>query len=379
MAPLEFEITNRDSASSARCGRLRLPHGQVETPAFLPVGTQGSVKGVTPDQLEATGSPMVLANTYHLALRPGADVVREAGGLHAFMSWERPILTDSGGFQVFSLADLAEVDDDGVTFRSHIDGARTRLTPESSIAIQNDLGADVIMAFDECPPHPARRWAIEQAVERTQRWAERSIAAHRRPHDQALFAIVQGGVHDDLRAQSARGLVDLELPGYAIGGVSVGESPAEMRRVVRVVEPLLPTDRPRYLMGVGDPRDIVDMVLLGVDLFDCVMATRNARNATLFTSRGVVKIRNQRWERDFGPLDESCSCLACGRVSLAYLRHMYLRGEMIGPTLGTIHNLTWFQRLVADLRGAIRAGCATEFREEFRRRELCGPPREDPG
>jgi queuine tRNA-ribosyltransferase len=375
MPPLDFEITARDPASPARCGRLRLPHGVVETPAFLPVGTQGSVKGVTPDQLEATGSPMILANTYHLALRPGADVVREAGGLHRFMGWERPILTDSGGFQVFSLADLAKIDDDGVTFRSHIDGAQIRLTPESSIQIQNDLGADIIMAFDECAPHPAKRWAIEQAVERTRGWAERSLAAHRRPDDQALFAIVQGGVHDDLREESARGLVDLDLPGYAIGGVSVGESPAEMRRAVHVVEPLLPVDRPRYLMGVGDPRDIVDMVALGIDFFDCVMATRNARNAMLFTSRGIVKIRNQRWKRDFGPLDESCSCLACERVSLAYLRHMYLRGEMIGPTLGTIHNLTWFQRLMADLRDAIRAGRALEFQEEFRRKELCGPPR----
>jgi len=378
MAPaLRFELTARDPGCAARCGLMSLPHGEVETPAFLPVGTQGAVKGVTPEQIVATGSPMVLANTYHLTLRPGEDVIAAAGGLNRFMGWERPILTDSGGFQVFSLANLARVDDHGVTFRSHVDGAEVRLSPERSVEIQNALGADVIMAFDECAPHPAPRADVERAVERTRRWAERSLAAHRREHDQAVFAIVQGGVHDDLRERSARGLVALGFPGYAIGGVSVGETPQEMRRAVRVVEPLLPVDKPRYLMGVGDPRDLVDMVILGVDFFDCVMPTRNARNAFLFTSDGIVRIRNHRYERDFGPLDGVCDCYTCGNFSRGYLRHLYHRGEMLGPILGTIHNLRFLQRLTADLRDAIRAGRALEFQREFRRRALFGDPRSD--
>ena len=354
---------------------MRLPHGEVETPAFLPVGTQGCVKGVAPDQLESTGSPMMLANTYHLAIRPGAEVVREAGGLHDYIRWKRPILTDSGGFQVFSLADLNEIDDDGVTFRSHIDGQKVRFTPESSIGVQNDLGADIIMAFDECAPHPATRGQVERAVRRTTSWAERSLAAHARIDDQALFGIVQGGVYDDLRQRSAEELVPLDFPGYAIGGVSVGESPEEMRRAVRVVEPFLPVDRPRYLMGVGDPRDLVDMVVLGIDFFDCVIPTRNARNATLFASSGLVRIRNARYTRDFGPVDAECDCFCCANFSLSYLRHLYLRGEILGLTLGTIHNLAWFQRLTRDMRAAIRAGDLLEFQREFHAKALYGEPR----
>ena len=364
-APLSFEVTAEDGALPARCGTLRLPHGVVETPAFLPVGTQGTVKGLTPRQVSETGAQMILANTYHLALRPGSDIVREAGGLHAFCAWDGPILTDSGGYQVFSLADLNKIDENGVTFRSHIDGEQIRLTPERSIEIQNDLGADIIMAFDECAPYPASHEEVAVAVDRTARWAERSRGAHQRSGEQALFGIVQGGIHDDLRRLSAEQITALDFPGYAIGGVSVGETPDEMRRVVEVCAPLLPRNRPRYLMGVGDPRDLVDMVCLGIDFFDCVIPTRHARNANLFTSRGLVKIRNKVWERDYTPLDPECSCYTCREFTLSYLRHLYLRNELLASTLGTIHNLTWFQVLVARLCEAIRAGRAGEFQREF--------------
>jgi queuine tRNA-ribosyltransferase len=359
---LQFNVTHRDGR--ARCGILRVPHGEVETPAFLPVGTQGSVKAMTPRDLVETGAAMILANTYHLALRPGADIVREAGGLHAFMGWEKPILTDSGGFQVFSLATLGKVDEEGVTFRSHIDGDLIQLTPERSVAIQNDLGADIIMAFDECPPATSQRSALEMAVERTARWAERSAAAHCR-EDQALFGIVQGGTHEDLRRRSTEQITGLEFPGYAIGGVAVGESPEEMRRVVALVAPLLPEDRPRYVMGVGNPEDIADMVSCGADLFDCVIPTRHARNASLFTRRGLLKMRNLSLARDFSPVDDDCPCYACRHFTRAYLRHLYSRGEMLAGILGTIHNLAFYQRLVAGARQAIREGRYGKFREEW--------------
>ena len=340
----------------------------------MPVGTQGSVKAVTPAQLLETGCQIILANTYHLALRPGADVVEGAGGLHAFMAWEGPILTDSGGYQVFSLADLNRVDDEGVTFRSHIDGDEIRLTPERSVEIQNRLGADIIMAFDECPPYPARREVVERAVERTARWAERSLAAHGRS-DQALFGIVQGGVHEDLRRRSAEQITALGFPGLAIGGVSVGESSRLMRLAVEATVDFLPEDRPRYLMGVGEPADIVDMVLLGIDLFDCVIPTRHARNAELFTDAGVVKIRNLCHEKAFEPLEEGCDCYTCSHFSRAYLRHIYMRGEMLASVLGTLHNLSFYQRLLRRLRQAIPEGRAgelgTRLREAYGKGENC--------
>jgi queuine tRNA-ribosyltransferase len=370
-SPLRFTIIAADPSSAARRGLLELPHGAVETPAFLPVGTQGAVKGVTPAQLEESGAQMILANTYHLALRPGAEVVREAGGLHRFMGWRRPILTDSGGYQVFSLASLNRIDDEGVTFRSHIDGAELRLGPESSIAIQNALGGDIIMAFDECAPYPAPRQAVERALERTSCWAARCLRAHARS-DQALFGIVQGGIHDDLRRRSAAEITALGFAGFAIGGVSVGEKPAEMRRAVEVTAPLLPPERPRYLMGVGSPQDIADMVALGIDLFDCVIPTRHARNAALFTACGVVKIRNRAYERDFRPLEEGCECYTCRDFSRAYLRHLYLRDEILGATLGTLHNLTYFQRLARRLREAIEMGRLRE--EQLALRALAAPP-----
>lgn len=363
-AALEFSLTHRDTLSSARCGLLNLPHGTVETPAFMPVGTQGTVKAVTPRDVVDTGATMILANTYHLALRPGEDIVRDAGGLHRFMGWSGPILTDSGGFQVFSLSSLSKVTADGVSFRSHIDGDLIHLTPERSIEVQNALGADVIMAFDECAPHTAGREAVKDSVERTARWAERSLAAHGRD-DQALFGIVQGGLHDDLRRLSASQITGLDFPGYAIGGVSVGETPEEMRQVVATVTPVLPSDRPRYLMGVGRPSDIVDMVGAGVDLFDCVLPTRHARNASLFTREGVLPMRNQAYARDFVPVEADCGCYTCRNFTRAYLRHLYTRDEMLAGMLGTLHNLTFFQRLLGALRRAIRQGRFREFREGF--------------
>ncbi len=379
--PLRFRVLSTDPACSARVGTLRLPHGEVETPAFMPVGTQGTVKGILPRDLRETGAGLILANTYHLALRPGPEIVREAGGLHRFMGWDGPILTDSGGFQGFSLASLNKVTDDGVAFRSHIDGALIHLTPERSIEIQNSLGADIIMAFDECASYTADRPAIERAVDRTARWAERSAQAHRRD-DQALFGIIQGGVHDDLRRRSAAQITALDFPGYAIGGVSVGETPAEMSRAVEVVAPLLPPDRPRYVMGVGGPEDLVGMVASGIDLFDCVIPTRHARNASLFTRAGLVKVRNLRFARDFTPLESDCPCYACRKFTRAYLRHLYTRNEMLAGMLGTIHNLTFFQRLMGKIRQVIRDGRYREFQASFSFRlsgvdEGDGPGKED--
>jgi queuine tRNA-ribosyltransferase len=290
-------------------------------------------------------------------------VVAEAGGLHAFMGWKGPILTDSGGFQVFSLSERARVDDDGVTFRSSYDGSEVRLSPERSIALQNALGADIIMAFDECAPHPAEGSRLEEAVRRTERWAERSLEAHRRA-DQALFGIVQGGVDEELRRRSAASITRLGFPGHAIGGVSVGETPREMERVVEVTAPLLPAEKPRYLMGVGRPEDILRLVAHGIDLFDCVLPTRNARNATLFTSEGTLRMRNASHARDFRPLDPRCDCYACSAFTRAYVRHLYLQGEILAAILGTIHNLRFYQRLMVEIRGAIERGRYAELLAE---------------
>ncbi len=338
-----------------RAGRLTTPHGTVETPAFIPVGTKATVKGVLPDVLRNVGVQIVLANTYHLALRPGPDVVADLGGLHAMMGWAGPILTDSGGYQVFSLADLCRITDDGVTFRSHIDGDEITLTPESATAIQNRLGADIIMALDECPPYPCRRTDAEAAAERTVCWAERCQAAHARA-DQALWAIVQGGVEEDLRRECARRLVAMDLPGYAIGGVSVGEGHERLCEVLRWTAPELPADRPRYVMGVGEVRDVVAAVGFGVDLFDCVLPTRNGRNGNAFTFDGPIRLRNERFKVDTGPLEAGCDCPACFAYSRGTLRHLLMAGEMLGPILLSVHNLRFYTRLMGRLRGAIRAG-----------------------
>jgi queuine tRNA-ribosyltransferase len=368
--PVRFEIRHPDPASPARAGRLSTPHGEVETPAFMPVGTQATVKGLTPEQLRATGTEMVLANTYHLALRPGEEVVEALGGLHAFMGWDGPILTDSGGFQVFSLADRATITDESVAFRSHLDGRLLELTPERAVAVQQALSADVAMCLDHCPALPASKEAIADAVGRTVRWAGRCKAAHTRP-DQALFGIVQGGNHADLRAECAEALLALDFDGYAVGGVSVGESREQVREALEATTHRLPPDRPRYLMGVGRPQDILDAVATGIDLFDCVLPTRNGRNATCLTGRGPVKLRNAAHRRDPRPVEEGCDCVTCRRFSRAYLRHLFLAKEMLGPTLASIHNVTYLQRLTRRVREAISAGRFVQLRAEVL--EALGP------
>jgi len=343
------------AAHGPRVGLLTTPHGTVETPAFIPVGTKATVKGVRPETLRQVGVQIVLANTYHLALRPGANVVRDLGGLHAMMGWDGPILTDSGGFQVFSLATLRRLGDEGVRFRSHIDGAEITLTPESAVAIQNDLGADIIMVLDVCPPYPCPREEAEEAVRLTLAWAERCRAAHRRA-DQSLWPIVQGGVERDLRERCAERLVAMDWPAYAIGGVSVGEGHDRLREVLGWTVPLLPLDRPRYLMGVGEPRDVVAAVSAGVDLFDCVLPTRNGRNACAFTADGMIRLRNEAHKTDRRPIEEDCDCPACRRFSRGMLRHLFASDEMLGPILLSIHNLRFFTRLFGRLRLAVAEG-----------------------
>jgi queuine tRNA-ribosyltransferase len=371
-AAFAFEVRHQDASSAARRSTFTTPHGTVDTPAFMPVGTQGTVKGVDPGRLRETGAQIILANTYHLALRPGEQTVAALGGLHAFMGWDGPILTDSGGFQVFSLAATQHpagcpvtVDEHGVRFRSHVDGALVELTPERAVAIQEQLGSDVAMVLDHVVGLPADRALVADAMRRSIRWAERCQAAATR-QDQALFAIVQGGLDRELRAESAERLVAMDFVGYAIGGLSVGESPQEMLTGVDITAPLLPADKPRYLMGVGRPIDLLEAIARGVDLFDCVMPTRNGRNALAFTEAGPVRLRNQQHTLDRRPLDPACPCLAC-RHSRGYLRHLFQAGEMLGPMLVSIHNLTYYQRLLAEARTAISADRFAAFLAERRR------------
>ncbi len=346
-----YELLRTDAGSAARRGVFQTPHGAVQTPAFMPVGTQGTVKGVTVDQLRATGAQMILGNTYHLAVRPGEDVVADLGGLHSFFGWDGPILTDSGGFQVFSLADRAQIEETGVRFCSHVDGAAMELTPERAIAIQAALGSDIAMQLDHVIALPAERAVVADAMRRSLRWAERCQQAQTRS-DQALFAIVQGGLDPELRQESARELVKLDFLGYAIGGLSVGEPAAAMVRTLDFTVPELPASRPRYLMGVGRPVDLLEAISRGVDLFDCVLPTRNGRNALAFTDEGPLRLRNQRHTRDEAPLEANCPCPAC-RHSRGYLRHLFQAGEMLGPILLSIHNLTYYQRLMSAARNAI--------------------------
>ncbi len=348
-----FDIIATDG--HARAGVFHTPHGDLPTPVFAPVGTQATVKAVTPDQLEALGASLVLANTYHLYLRPGDDLVAEMGGLHTFMQWPKPMLTDSGGFQVFSLAKIREIDADGVTFRSHLDGSVHRFTPEKSIAIQENLGADIIMAFDECPP-PYDRAYNEEALARTHAWAERSLKAHKRA-DQALFGIVQGGVFPDLREQSAAFIASLGFPGHAIGGLSVGETKKEMYAMIEVVNAVLPPEKPRYLMGVGTPQDLIEGVRRGVDIFDCVLPTRLARHhAAMLSNGGRLNMRRKEFARDPRPIDETCTCYTCQHFSRAYIRHLIVAREMLAATLLSIHNLHTLVQLARDMREAIIAG-----------------------
>ncbi|MEM6314506.1 MAG: tRNA guanosine(34) transglycosylase Tgt [Planctomycetota bacterium] len=349
-----FDIHATDGP--ARCGTVTTPHGTFDTPAFMPVGTQGCLKGLTPDMVRGTGAQCILANTYHLMLRPTAEVVAQLGGVQRFGGWHGPMLTDSGGFQVFSMADISDRDDDGVTFRSHLNGDAVRLTPQRSMQVQNLLGADIIMAFDECPDSTADRSVQETALDRTLRWASRCIDAHARPDDQALFGIVQGGLHRDLRLHCAAELAELDLPGYAVGGLAVGEGHDAMVEVLSYTCPALPAHKPRYLMGVGYPRDIVAAVARGIDMFDCVLPTRNGRSHTAFTANGIVKLRHARHRNDPGPIEPGCDCYACTHFSRGALRHFAHAGEMLGPMLVSLHNVRFYQRLMADMRGAIRKG-----------------------
>jgi len=366
---LQFDILHRDATSHARVGRVTTPHGSFDTPAFMPVGTRASVKGLTPAQVEATGSQIILNNAYHLMLRPGADLIARRGGCHQFMQWGGPILTDSGGYQAFSMTDINTLNDDGVTFRSIIDGDLVHLSPERSIAVQNDLGADIIMAFDDCPPavNPSLdRARLLAANERTVRWLERCVRAHRRPGDQALFGIVQGGTDMDLRRQSVAQVCGIDLPGYAIGGVAVGEGPDLIRAIVEQTAPLLPNEKPRYLMGVGYERDLFTAVRAGMDMFDCVLPTRNGRNGNAFTRTGRLHLRNARFAEDDSPIDPVCDCATCaGGFSRAYLRHLFMAGEMLGPILTSVHNISHFQRLMGAIRRAVREQGWTSLEREW--------------
>jgi queuine tRNA-ribosyltransferase len=371
--PFHFTLHHQDAHCAARRSTFFTPHGPVELPAFMPVGTLGTVKGVELEQLGQTGAQMILANTYHLTLRPGEQVVEALGGLHGFSGWQGPILTDSGGFQLFSLAKMTKITEKGAVFRSHIDGHLVELTPERSIQIQEALGSDVAMVLDHVVALPNRPEVVREAMERTIRWAGRCREAATR-RDQAQFAIVQGGLDPKLRVECAAQLARMDFTGYAVGGLSVGETPAEMYEALDVTVPAMPADRPRYLMGVGRPEDILEAIRRGIDLFDCVMPTRNGRNAMAFTDEGPLRLRNLQHERDPRPLEEGCPCPACRR-SRGYLRHLFIAGEMLGPILLSIHNLTYYQRLVAGAREAIEADRFEAYREDklrgWGRQELC--------
>jgi queuine tRNA-ribosyltransferase len=360
-----FSLTKTGDGTAGRLGSITTSHGEISTPVFMPVGTQASVKTLSPEDLIEIGAEIILSNTYHLFLRPGHGLVREFGGLHRFMNWTRPVLTDSGGFQVFSLADLRMVTDEGVTFQSHIDGgAKHFITPEYAVEIQEALGADIIMAFDECIPYPATRDYARESLERTHRWAKRCREA-KKDTGQALFGIVQGGMYADLRKHSAETLVGIGFEGYAIGGLSVGETKPLMYEMIEATVPHLPQDQPRYLMGVGTPEDLVEGVDRGIDMFDCVMPTRNARNGTFFTSFGKLVIRNARHERDKEPIDPGCGCYTCRNFTRAYLRHLFNAGEVLALRLGTIHNLHFYLNLMRDVRASIEQGRFREFKKEF--------------
>jgi queuine tRNA-ribosyltransferase len=359
---MEFVVHASDGR--ARQGELRFARGAVRTPAFMPVGTYGTVKAMTPEEVRATGADIILGNTFHLMLRPGTAVIEKHGGLHGFMQWPRPILTDSGGFQVWSLSERRRITERGVTFASPVDGSKVFMGPEESMAVQRALGSDIVMIFDECTPYPASEQAARESMELSLRWAERSKRAHE-GNPSALFGIVQGGMYEDLRLASARGLTGIGFDGYAIGGLSVGEPHEERDRVLDFTVPALPADRPRYLMGVGRPEDIVAGVLRGIDMFDCVMPTRNARNGYLFTSRGVLKIRNARYEDDLGPVDPDCDCETCANYSRAYLKHLEKCNEILGMRLMTLHNLRFYQKLMQGLREAIGAGRLADFAAAF--------------
>ncbi len=363
---MKFELCAVDPVTGARRGQITTPHGLVETPAFMPCGTAGTVKALTPAELVEDGVELLLSNTYHLYLRPGHEVIRDLGGLHTFMQWPRALLTDSGGYQVFSLAGRRRITEEGVTFQSHLDGSRHLLTPEKAMEIQLALGADIVLALDECPPYPSTREYIRSSLDLTLRWAQRCREAH--PGDTpAFFGIVQGGIFPDLRAAAMEGLLPLGCDGYALGGLAVGESTEQMYAVVAETTPLLPAEKPRYLMGVGRPEDLLECIARGIDLFDCVMPTRHARTGSLFTREGPLSIKAASYARDERPVDPACDCYTCRTFSRAYLRHLFVAGEILGLRLNTLHNLHFYLSLVRRARQAIEAGSFAAFREEWRR------------
>lgn len=371
---MKFELLGQDKDSQARRGTVSFPRGDIQTPAFMPVGTYGSVKGLTPEQVEETGAEIILGNTFHLMLRPGTEVIKAQGDLHDFIGWDKPILTDSGGFQVFSLGDMRKITEEGVTFQSPVNGDKVLMTPESSMQVQRDLGSDIVMIFDECTPHPATVEEAADSMRLSLRWADRSKQAHG-DNPSALFGIIQGGMFESLRDESLKGLVDIDFDGYAIGGLSVGEPKEDMMRILKHTAPQMPANKPRYLMGVGKPEDLVEGVRRGVDMFDCVMPTRNARNAHLFTSTGVLKLRNAANRSDNGPIDPECDCYTCRNYSRAYLHHLDKCKEILGATLNTIHNLHYYQTLMAGLRRSLEEGTFAAFVDDFyAKRERPTPP-----
>lgn len=365
MAGFKFKLIRQDSNTQARRGRMTTRRGIIETPVFMPVGTQGTVKGMLPESLEEIGAQIILANTYHLYLRPGHKLVEQLGGLHQFMHWEKPILTDSGGYQVFSLGELRKITEDGAAFSSHIDGSKHLLTPELSIEIQQALGSDIVMVFDECIPHPAERRYVVDSTNRSARWAKRCREVLPAGSSAALFGIVQGGMEPELRRQSAEQLQEIGFEGYALGGLSVGEETRLMYEMMEFSLPLLPSDHPRYVMGVGTPENLIEGVARGCDMFDCVMPTRNARNGNLFTSFGKISIKQARYREDTEPIDPACDCYVCRNYSRAYLRHLYMSGEILSSVLNTHHNLYYYQQLMAGIRAALDEGRFETFRAEF--------------
>ncbi|MEZ4600511.1 MAG: tRNA guanosine(34) transglycosylase Tgt [Syntrophotaleaceae bacterium] len=372
MTAFSFDLLQQDKTTGARRGRVGTRRGVIETPVFMPVGTQGTVKAILPETLQEEGADILLANTYHLYLRPGHERIRDLGGLHRFMNWNRPILTDSGGFQVFSLGKLRKISEEGVRFQSHLDGSTHLLTPELSIAVQEALGADIVMAFDECIPYPSPRGYVAESTALSGRWALRCKQALRRENGAALFGIVQGGMFPDLRAKSAEELLEIGFDGYALGGLSVGEEAEKMYEVMETTLPLLPQDRPRYVMGVGTPENLIEGVSRGVDMFDCVMPTRNARNGVLFTTFGKIVIKQARYAEDAGPVDPACSCYVCRNYSRAYLRHLYLSNEILASMLNTRHNLHYYLGLMAGARQALEQGRFSQYKDEFYRRRQAG-------
>jgi len=360
-----YEHIHTCKQSGARLGKVHTPHGSFDTPAFMPVGTQATVKGMSPRELEEMDAQIILSNTYHLYLRPGHELIKAAGGLHAFMHWDRPILTDSGGFQVFSLSTLRKISEEGVEFRSHKDGSKHFLTPEKATQIQNALGADIIMAFDECIPYPADREYTQKSLERTTRWAARCKDTHRDIEKQSLFGIIQGGMYEDLRTQSANELIALDFPGYAIGGLSVGEPAEEMFRILTHLVPAMPADKPRYLMGVGTPDYLFEGAIAGLDMFDCVLPTRIGRNGTVLTSKGKMIVRDNKYASDFTPMDETCECYACKNFTKAYIRHLIKVDEVLGIRLTSLHNLHFLLNLMRNMREAIRNDALLDYKRDF--------------